>query len=103
VLIILIVVTICVTVVAVYFLLNSEDWRWPWTALLAAASTSGYVYLYGIYYFWFKTSMTGFLQTSYYFGYLGVFALALGLMCGAVGFLGAFAFVQRIFRNIKVD
>jgi len=103
VLLILIVVTVCVTVVAVYFQLNSEDWRWPWTAFLAAASTAGYVFLYGIYYFWFKTSMTGFLQTNYYFGYLSVFALALGLMCGSIGFLGAFAFVQRIFRNIKVD
>jgi transmembrane 9 superfamily protein 3 len=103
VLLILIVVTVCVTVVAVYFQLNSEDWRWPWTAFLSAASTAGYVFLYGIYYFWFKTSMTGFLQTNYYFGYLGLFALALGLMCGAIGFVGASAFVQRIFRNIKVD
>jgi hypothetical protein len=34
-----------------------------------AASISGYVYLYSIYYFAFKTKMTGFFQTCFYFGY----------------------------------
>jgi hypothetical protein len=29
---ILIIVTVCVTIVATYFLLNAEDWRWHWTA-----------------------------------------------------------------------
>lgn len=103
VLIILIVVSVCVTVVAVYFQLNSEDWRWPWTSLLASGSTALYVFLYGVYYFHFKTSMTGFIQTAYFFGYLVLFSVALGFMCGSIGFLGAFAFVRRIFRNIKVD
>lgn len=100
---ILIVVTVCVTVVAIYFQLNSEDYRWPWTSFLAAASTAVYVFLYGVYYFWFKTNMTGFLQTNYYFGYLGLFSAALGLMCGAIGFVGTFLFVQAIFKNIKLD
>lgn len=100
---ILIVVTMCVTVVAVYFQLNSEDYRWPWTSFLAGGSTSVYVFAYGVYYFWFKTNMTGFLQTNYYFGYLGLFSAGLGLMCGAIGFVGAFVFVQTIFKNIKLD
>jgi transmembrane 9 superfamily protein 3 len=100
---ILIVVSVCVTVVAVYFQLNSEDWRWPWTSFVASASTAAYVFLYGVYYFYFKTSMTGFFQTTFYFCYLGLFCTALGLMCGGIGFLGALVFVRRIFRNIKVD
>ncbi|ODM87817.1 Transmembrane 9 superfamily member 3 [Orchesella cincta] len=53
---ILLVVTICVTIVCTYFLLNAEDYRWQWTSFFAAASTSGYVYLYSIYYFIFKTN-----------------------------------------------
>ena len=37
---ILMVVTVCVTVVATYFLLNAENYRWQWTSFAAAASTS---------------------------------------------------------------
>ncbi|XP_040578239.1 transmembrane 9 superfamily member 3 isoform X3 [Lepeophtheirus salmonis] len=53
---ILIVVTICVTIVCSYFLLNAEDYRWQWTSFSVGASTSGYLYLYSVYFFFFKTS-----------------------------------------------
>lgn len=62
-----------------------------------------YVFLYSIHYFFFKTKMTGFFQTSFYFGYTLMFCLGLGIMCGAVGYLGASSFVRRIYRNIKCD
>jgi transmembrane 9 superfamily member 3 len=47
--------------------------------------------------------MTGFFQTCFYFGYTLMFCLALGIMCGAIGFLGSAVFVRRIYRNIKCD
>lgn len=47
--------TVCVTIVCTYFLLNAEDYRWQWTSFLSAASTALYVYLYSFYYFFFKT------------------------------------------------
>lgn len=53
--VILMTVTVCVTIVCTYFLLNAEDYRWQWTSFLSAFSTSGYVYLYSMYYFFFKT------------------------------------------------
>lgn len=52
---ILTVVTVCVTIVCTYFLLNAEDYRWQWTSFMAAGSTSIYVYAYSFYYFFFKT------------------------------------------------
>ena len=100
---ILMIVTLCVTVVGTYFLLNAENWKWHWTAFSGAASVAGYVYLYSFYYFAFKTKMTGFFQTCFYFGYTAMFCLALGIMCGAVGYVGASSFVRRIYRNIKCD
>ena len=100
---ILMIVTLCVTVVGTYFLLNSENHKWQWTAFGGAASVSGYVYLYSVYYFLFKTKMTGFFQTCFYFGYTAMFCLALGVACGAVGYVGSNAFVRRIYRNVKVD
>eukprot|EP00051_Salpingoeca_urceolata_P033279 m.20002 g.20002 ORF g.20002 m.20002 type:complete len:594 (-) comp6059_c0_seq1:73-1854(-) len=100
---ILIVVTVCVTIVCTYFLLNSEDYRWQWTSFLAAGSTSLYVYAYSIYYYVFKTKMYGMFQTSFYFGYMGILAAALGIMCGTLGYAGTNMFVQKIYRNVKID
>ncbi|KAG2560675.1 hypothetical protein PVAP13_8KG078000 [Panicum virgatum] len=101
--VILIIVTICVTIVGTYFLLNAENYHWQWTSFFSAASTALYVYLYSIYYYHVKTKMSGFFQTSFYFGYTLMFCLGLGILCGAVGYVGSTLFVRRIYRNIKCD
>merc|ERR1712195_53457 len=100
---ILLVVSIMITIVSTYFLLNAEDYRWPWTALMSAASTAFYVYLYSVYYFMTKTKMTGFFQTVWYFGYMFMFCVALGSVTGSVGYMAASGFVRRIYHNIKSD
>ncbi|KRX80673.1 Transmembrane 9 superfamily member 3 [Trichinella sp. T6] len=48
-------VTMCMTIVCTYVLLNSEDYRWRWASFLSGASISLYLYLYSIYYFIYKT------------------------------------------------
>jgi len=99
---ILITVTVCVTIVSTYFLLNSEDYRWQWTSFLSAASTAGYVYLYAVYYFFMKTKMSGFFQTTFYFGYMAMFCFGLAILCGAIGFIGTSIFVHKIYGMIKL-
>ena len=79
---ILIIVTVCVTIVGTYFLLNAENYHWQWTSFFSAASTAVYVYLYSIYYYYMKTKMSGFFQTSFYIGYTLMFSLGLGILCG---------------------
>nr|XP_022316407.1 uncharacterized protein LOC111120053 [Crassostrea virginica] len=101
--VILTIVTVCVTIVCTYFLLNAEDYRWQWTSFSAAASTAGYVYLYSFYYFFFKTKMYGFFQTTFYFGYMALFSLALGIMCGTFGYIGTSYFVRKIYSTVKID
>ncbi|XP_042035692.1 transmembrane 9 superfamily member 1-like [Salvia splendens] len=101
--VILIIVTVCVTIVGTYFLLNAENYQWQWTSFFSAASTALYVFVYSIYYYYVKTKMSGFFQTSFYFGYTLMFCLGLGILCGAVGYLGSNLFVRRIYRNIKCD
>ncbi|CAF0967265.1 unnamed protein product, partial [Didymodactylos carnosus] len=100
---ILAVVTVCVTIVATYFLLNAEDYRWQWTSFLAGASSSLYVYFYAIYYFFFKTKMYGMFQTTFYFGYMALFSIGLGVMCGMFGFVGTSMFVRKIYSTVKID
>jgi len=101
--IILIIVSVCVTIVSTYFLLNSEDYRWQWVSFLSSGSTAGYVFLYSIYYFFVKTKMNGFFQTTFYFGYTLMFCIGLGILCGAIGFIGTSIFVKRIYQNVKID
>ena len=100
---ILAVVTVCVTIVTTYFLLNAEDWRWQWICFFSSGSTAGYVWLYSVYYFFTKTRMTGFLQTAFYFGYMSIICFGLWILCGTVGVGAGTLFVKRIYRNIKCD
>ncbi|PRP79188.1 transmembrane nine 1 [Planoprotostelium fungivorum] len=97
--IMLIVMTICVTIVSTYFLLNSEDYRWHWSSFLSSASTAFYVFLYSIYYFFYRTKMTGLLQITFYFGYTFMFCLGLGILCGSIGFIGTSVFVKHIYQR----
>lgn len=100
---IMMVVTVCVTIVCTYFLLNSEDYRWRWTSFCAGGSISLYVYLYSFYYFFFKTKMYGLFQTLFYFGYMALGSLALGILCGTVGFVGTSYFVKKVYSTVKID
>lgn len=100
---ILFIVAICVTIVCTYFLLNSENYHWQWISFFAGGSTAVYVYIYAIYYYFFKTNMTGFLQATFYFGYMALFCFAFFIMCGTIGNLGSSIFVKRIYRNIKCE
>jgi transmembrane 9 superfamily protein 3 len=97
------IVTVCVTIVGTYFLLNAENYNWHWTSFWSGASISLYVFLYSVYYFVSKTEMSGFLQTMFYFGYMGLFSFALAILCGTIGNRGTALFVKVIYRNIKVD
>lgn len=91
------------SIIVVYFCLNAENYLWQWTAFGSGAATAAYVFAYGVYYYVFKTQMHGFLQMSFYFGYMGLIALNLGLLCGTLGHWAASRFVKAIFQNVKVD
>jgi len=101
--IILAIVTMCSTIVAIYFLLNAENYHWQWSSLLSGGASGFYVFLYSLYYFYFKTNMTGLLQTCFYFGYMGLQSMAMSLLCGTFGFMATNWFVHVIFRNVKID
>jgi hypothetical protein len=51
-----------------------------------------------VHYYLFKTRMSGFFQTAFYFGYTAMFCFGLALMCGAIGYWAAAAFVRTIYR-----
>eukprot|EP00158_Paraphelidium_tribonemae_P004793 Partr_v1_DN26971_c0_g1_i4_m7332 putative transmembrane 9 superfamily member len=103
VLIILMIVTACSTIVACYFLLNSEDHRWKWISFMSGGSVAIYVGLYSIHYFFARTKMYGLFQTVFYFGYTAAICFGLMMLCGAVGFFAANRFVRKIYSTVKID
>ncbi|CAN0165804.1 unnamed protein product [Laminaria digitata] len=106
VLVVLAVVAVVMVVVLLMVVVGSgggRNYHWQWVSFLSAGSTAVYVFLYSAYYLWFKTHQNGFIQLTFYFGYMGLFCSALAVMCGSIGVMGSTVFVKQIYRNLKVD
>jgi len=67
--IMLFIVTSFITVALVYFQLAREDHRWWWRSFFSGGSTGFFIYAYSFFYFFQRSSMDGWLQGSFYFGY----------------------------------
>eukprot|EP00741_Cyanophora_paradoxa_P001117 tig00000459_g1077.t1 len=101
--IILLIVTSFITIALTYFQLAVEDHRWWWRSLFSGGSTGIFIYGYCFYYYFARSDMSGFLQTSFYFGYMLMICYAFFIMLGSIGFYSALVFVRHIYRAIKSD
>lgn len=101
--IILLMVTACITVSLTYLQLSQENHEWWWLSIISGGATSFFVYLYCFFFLVTESKMTGFLQLSFYFGYMGLLCYAVFLMLGTVGFYASLSFVRQIYRSIKCD
>ena len=97
------VVTSFIVIALTYFQLASEDYRWWWRSFLSGGMVGVFIYAYCFFYYFNHSGMTGFLQTSFYFGYMANVAFAFFLMMGTVGFYSAWYFVRYIYSSIKTD
>lgn len=92
-----------VTLIATYFQLCAEDYRWWWHSFAIGGSSSIWVYAYLVYCYFTSLHITGFVSSMLFFAY-GFLACGLyALLTGTLGFLAAYAFVRRIYGAIKVD
>jgi len=101
--ILLLIVSSFITIALVYFRLASEDHQWWWKSFVSGGMTGIFVFLYSFYYYFQRSAMDGFLQGSFFFGYMGLISYAFFLMLGSIGFLGSFLFVRSIYNAIKGD
>lgn len=101
--VLLTIVTSFITIALLYFQLAREDHRWWWSAFYNGGATGIFVFAYSYYYYVHRSNMDGFLQLSYYFGYMAVVSFAFFLMLGFVGFYSAFGFVNYIYSAVKTD
>merc|ERR1711907_473498 len=100
---ILLVVTSFITIALTYFQLAVEDHRWWWRSFLSGGSSGMFVYAYCFFYYFHRSEMYGFLQGSFFFGYMAVACYAFSVMLGSVGFYSAKIFVFNIYQAIKSD
>ncbi|XP_010910473.1 transmembrane 9 superfamily member 2 [Elaeis guineensis] len=101
--IILIIVTAFITVAMTYFQLAAEDHEWWWRSVLCGGSTGIFIFFYCIYYYHARSDMSGFMQTSFFFGYMTCICYGFFLMLGTVGFRASLLFVRHIYRSIKCE
>mmetsp|Transcript_37344 Transcript_37344/g.46138 ORF Transcript_37344/g.46138 Transcript_37344/m.46138 type:complete len:599 (-) Transcript_37344:127-1923(-) len=101
--IMLLIVTSAVTIGLIYFQLQSEDWRWWWKAFFIAGSPGYYIFCYAIFYYKYRSYMSGILQATYFFGYITVLSYSFILLLGATGWWAAYFFLNKIYAAIKSD
>ncbi|KAL4352212.1 hypothetical protein GQ457_06G026320 [Hibiscus cannabinus] len=101
--IILLIVTAFITVALTYFQLAAEDHEWWWRSFLCGGSTGLFIYAYCLYYYNARSDMSGFMQTSFFFGYMACVCYGFFLMLGAIGFRASMFFVRHIYRSIKCE
>ncbi|KAM0945688.1 putative nonaspanin (TM9SF) [Dioscorea sansibarensis] len=101
--IILIIVTAFITVALTYFQLAVEDHEWWWRSVLCGGSTGIFIFCYCLYYYHARSDMSGFMQTSFFFGYMACVCYGFFLMLGTVGFRASLLFVRHIYRSIKCE
>ncbi|KAJ6845865.1 transmembrane 9 superfamily member 2-like [Iris pallida] len=101
--IILIIVTAFITVALTYFQLTVEDHEWWWRSVLCGGSTGIFIFFYCLYYYHARSDMSGFMQTSFFFGYMTCICYGFFLMLGTVGFRASLLFVRHIYRSIKCE
>ncbi|KAG8387496.1 hypothetical protein BUALT_Bualt02G0027200 [Buddleja alternifolia] len=100
--IILIILTAMLSVGLTYFQLAVEDHDWWWRSVLRGGSTALFMFCYCIY-FYFKSNMSGILQTSFFLGYSTCMCYAFFLMLGTVSFQASLLFVRRIYHAAKSE
>ncbi|XP_049348578.1 transmembrane 9 superfamily member 2-like isoform X2 [Solanum verrucosum] len=98
----LLIVTAFVTVASTYFQLAAEDHKWWWRSFLCGGSTGLFIYTYCLYYY-ARSGMSGFMQTSFFFGYMACICYGFFLMLGTIGFHASLLFVRHIYRSIKCE
>ncbi|KAM0949146.1 putative nonaspanin (TM9SF) [Dioscorea sansibarensis] len=98
----LLLVTAFVTVALTYLQLASEDHQWWWRSFFYGGSAGLFVYGYCFDYY-AQSSMSSFIQKSFFFGYMACICYGIFLALGTVGFLASVLFVRHIYGSMKCE
>ncbi|XP_064416458.1 transmembrane 9 superfamily member 1 [Latimeria chalumnae] len=93
----------CISIALTYFQLSGEDYRWWWRSVFSTGSTGAFIFLYSVFYYHKRSSMSGMVQTVEFFGYSFLTAYVFFLMLGTVSFFSSLKFIRYIYVNLKMD
>ena len=119
---IMIITSATVTIMFVYYLLCSENYRWQWRAFASAGASAGFVFAFALIYWIFRLRFSGLTSIMLFVGYSSLLSFLcfvltgksghIILLCGVVtnhvgagtiGFFASWAFVHKIYGAIRVD
>jgi transmembrane 9 superfamily member 2/4 len=92
-----------IAIVLCYFQLCAEDHRWQWRSFFTCASSSLYVFIYSVFYFYSNLQIENAIPTIMYFAYMALVSYAFAILTGSVGFFACFVFVRLIYGAVKID
>ncbi|XP_010271660.1 PREDICTED: transmembrane 9 superfamily member 5-like [Nelumbo nucifera] len=98
--ILLIIYTAILSIGMTYVQLLGEDHEWCWRSVLRGGSVSIFMYGYCID-FYSRSTMSGFMQLLFFFGYNACICYALFLVLGTVGFYASLVFVRHVYHAVK--
>jgi len=99
----LVIVTSAITVSLLYFQLSREDHRWWWSTFTNGGMVGVFLFGYSFYFYFFNSGMSGFLQASFYFGYMTIISFAVFLMLGSSAFRLSLLFIKYIYSRVKCE
>ena len=71
--------------------------------LISCGCAGLFIYGYCFYYYLARSDMGGWMQTSFFFGYMACVCLAFFIMLGTIGWRASLLFVRHIYRAIKCE
>jgi hypothetical protein len=100
---ILIIVTACITIALTYFQLSMEDYNWWWRSFVSGGSTGLFIFIYSMFYYLYRSKMSGLLQGGFFFGYMSAVCYFFFLMLGTIGWYSSLVFIRAIYKNLHMD
>lgn len=99
----LILLTVVISLMALYYALSAEDYRWQWRSFLVAGSPAIYIWLYTLYYLVHYMNLKYVSGKLLYTGYCSLASLLCFLALGCAGSLASHSFLRHIYASIKTD
>ncbi|MFS7908061.1 putative nonaspanin (TM9SF) [Helianthus anomalus] len=100
--VLLVVLTSLLSVGLTYIQLAVEDHQWWWRSIWRGGSVAIFMFGYCIYYY-SRSNMSGFMQSTFFFCYNFLFCYALFLMLATISFRSSWLFVQHIYNAVKSE
>jgi hypothetical protein len=68
-----------------------------------AGATGFFIFLYSVFYYLYRSKMSGLLQSAFFFGYMAGVSYFFFIMLGTIGWFSALLFVRAIYKNLHMD